>query len=305
MHTDVGHRCRGAKVDGRIVPLDHVLRSGDRVEILTGKVAEPRRDWLVAANGFLASARSREKVRSWFHKLDRARNLQAGRELLDRELKRLGLAQADLHAGAGEVQRLDRRRPRACWSRWATSVRTRSARALLEHERAQAEPAARASARRRRAHRRRQARRTSPSKASATCWRSPRAAASRCRAKPIVGYLTRGRACRCIGAGCATFVRLAAAQPQRALPVEWGARGGGYEVDAVVMALDRKWLLKDLTNLIAQEGAHVSGIHSEAGRARHACACACGCGSTISGSCRPCCGKLAAMPGVEEARRAT
>src|SRR3546814_7728931 len=95
VHTDVGHRCRGAKVDGRIVPLDHQLQSGDRVEILTGKVSEPRRDWLVADNGFLDSARSREKVRTWFHKRDRARNIQDGRELLERELKRLGLQQAD------------------------------------------------------------------------------------------------------------------------------------------------------------------------------------------------------------------
>ncbi|TBR14279.1 MAG: bifunctional (p)ppGpp synthetase/guanosine-3',5'-bis(diphosphate) 3'-pyrophosphohydrolase, partial [Lysobacter sp.] len=96
VHTDVGHRCRGAKVDGRIVPLDHVLRSGDRVEILTGKVSEPRRDWLVASNGFLASSRSREKVRTWFNRLDRERNEQAGRDMLDRELRRLGLLGADL-----------------------------------------------------------------------------------------------------------------------------------------------------------------------------------------------------------------
>src|SRR5690606_20658526 len=91
VHTMVGHRCRGAKVDGRIVPLDHKLRSGDRVEILTAKEPEPRRDWLVAANGFLASPRAREKVRSWFHRLDRERNLQAGCEMLDRELRRMGL----------------------------------------------------------------------------------------------------------------------------------------------------------------------------------------------------------------------
>src|SRR5688572_19694097 len=96
VHTQVGHRCRGAKVDGRIVPLDHKLRTGDRVEILTGKHAEPRRDWLIASNGFLASSRSREKVRTWFHKLDRARNEQEGKELLDRELRRLGVLGADL-----------------------------------------------------------------------------------------------------------------------------------------------------------------------------------------------------------------
>ncbi|MDH1663387.1 HD domain-containing protein, partial [Stenotrophomonas sp. GD03777] len=100
VHTMVGHRCRGAKVNGRIVPLTYRLRSGDRVEILTGKEADPRRDWLMPANGFLASNRSREKVRSWFHKLDRARNVQAGRELLERELKRLGLQHADLAVAA-------------------------------------------------------------------------------------------------------------------------------------------------------------------------------------------------------------
>src|SRR6476620_11583742 len=75
VHTEVGHRCRGAKVDGRIVPLDHKLHSGDRVEIRVAKPGEPRRDWLVASNGFLASARSREKVRNWFNRLDRARNV--------------------------------------------------------------------------------------------------------------------------------------------------------------------------------------------------------------------------------------
>src|SRR5690606_32853701 len=68
VHTEVGHRCRGAKVDGRIVPLDHRLRSGDRVEIMTAKTGEPRRDWLIESNGFLASSRSREKVRNWFHR---------------------------------------------------------------------------------------------------------------------------------------------------------------------------------------------------------------------------------------------
>ena len=67
IHSMVGHRCRGAKVDGRIVPLTHALKTGERVEILTGKVAEPRRDWLQASTGFLASSRSRDKVRAWFN----------------------------------------------------------------------------------------------------------------------------------------------------------------------------------------------------------------------------------------------
>ncbi len=96
VHTMVGHRCRGAKVDGRIVPLDYKLRTGQRIEILTAKTAEPRRDWLQVSNGFLASGRSRDKVRAWFHKLDRARNLQAGREILEKDLRRMSLLHADL-----------------------------------------------------------------------------------------------------------------------------------------------------------------------------------------------------------------
>src|SRR5690606_27285820 len=78
------------------VPLDHRLRSGDRVEIMTAKTGEPRRDWLIESNGFLASSRSREKVRNWFHRLDRERNVSAGKELLDKELRRMGLLGADL-----------------------------------------------------------------------------------------------------------------------------------------------------------------------------------------------------------------
>ncbi len=96
VHTEVGHRCRGAKVNGRIVPLDFKPASGDRVEILTHKIGEPRRDWLLASNGFLASGRARDKVRAWFHKLDRARNVLAGKEMLDKELRRVAMLHADL-----------------------------------------------------------------------------------------------------------------------------------------------------------------------------------------------------------------
>ncbi|MEG3193032.1 TGS domain-containing protein, partial [Lysobacter sp. D1-1-M9] len=141
VHTEVGHRCRGAKVDGRIVPLDHVLSSGDRVEIMTAKTGEPRRDWLIEANGFLASGRSREKVRNWFHRLDRARNESAGKELLDKELRRLGLLGADLaparekfhHASDGDLY---------VHVALGDVGPHQVGRVLLEHERAAAEPAA-------------------------------------------------------------------------------------------------------------------------------------------------------------------
>src|SRR5207344_2230684 len=96
VHTEVGHRCRGAKVNGRIVTLDFKPSSGDRIEIITSKVSEPRRDWLMISNGFLVSGRARDKVRAWFHKIDRARNLQAGRDILEKELRRVALLHADI-----------------------------------------------------------------------------------------------------------------------------------------------------------------------------------------------------------------
>ncbi len=310
VHTEVGHRCRGAKVDGRIVPLDTRLRSGERVEILTAKTGEPRRDWLQASNGFLASARSREKVRSWFHKLDRARNVQAGRELLERELRRMGLLQA-MHA------------------EWPAPILTRFnvasleelqvlvalgdvgphqvGRALMEHERAAQQPSTPAA----------------PGPASARAPRRGGGAPSGgftvvgvgnllvqparcCQPVPgedIAGYLTRTRGVSVHRRDCAAFLRLASAQPQRVLPVEWGGRVGGHEAGVLVEAIDRKWLLRELTNLVAQEDVHVLDIRSEALR-----------GQRVRfrmrlrvqdfGQLSRLLGKLEGLPGVESTRRA-
>jgi len=268
VHTMVGHRCRGAKVDGRIVPLDHKLRSGDRVEILTAKEPEPRRDWLVAANGFLASPRAREKVRSWFHKLDRERNLQAGREMLERELRRMGLLGADLQpvlakfnvAAADELLVLV-----ALGDVGPHQV----GRALQDHERAQArseeEPAAPAVM----ARQPRRVPKASKSGFTVVGVGNLLVQVARCcqplPGEAIAGYLTRTRGVSVHRADCAAFARLAAKEPQRVLPVDWGREGGVHEAAAVVDAVDRKHLLKDVSNLIAQEDAHVVAIRSDAG----------------------------------------
>jgi GTP pyrophosphokinase len=91
VHTSLGHRCRGARVNGRMVPLDHELANGDSVEIITAKQPNPSRDWLVPSLGYLASARNRAKVRSFFRKLDEGQNREQGRQMLERELDRLGV----------------------------------------------------------------------------------------------------------------------------------------------------------------------------------------------------------------------
>ncbi len=93
VHTQVGHRCRGARVDGKMVSLDYKLKSGQRVEILTSKRGGPSRDWMNASLGYSGSARTRSKIRTWFRTQEREQNITQGREVVERELKRLGLSE--------------------------------------------------------------------------------------------------------------------------------------------------------------------------------------------------------------------
>ena len=303
VHTEVGHRCRGAKVDGRIVPLDHRLASGDRVEIMTAKTGEPRRDWLVESNGFLASSRSREKVRSWFHKLDRARNEAAGKDMLDRELRRLGLLGADL-APARERFSLASDADLQVLVALGDVGPHQVGRILLEHERAATSP-------------------TAAPPAPVLPRRVPRGKSSnftvqgvdnllvqlaRCcqpvPGEPIAGYLTRGRGVTVHRSDCASYRRLAAGQPQRTLPVEWGRAGSAHEVDVELVAVDRKWLLKEVTNLIAQGNAHLTSIHGEQQRNDARVRFLMRLKVDDYGQLSTLLGKLAALPGVEHARRA-
>ncbi len=302
VHTEVGHRCRGAKVNGRIVPLTHQPRSGDRVEILTAKLGEPRRDWLLASNGYLASARARDKVRAWFHRIDQARNLSEGRDLLDRELKRLGLHQADL---SPVLSRLKLARVDDLHIAVALGDVSPGQVARILHEVAQAAADA-----------------TRPG-VPAHLSKPPKPAAgftiegvgnlltqmARCcqpvAGDAIIGYLTQGRGVSIHRQGCAALERLATRHPERLMPVEWG-RGGGqsFGVDVVVRGYDRKWLLKDLTNVIGTGNAHILGLNSrvdpDSGIAELRFALKVSdyeqLGSLLS--------RMAAVPGVSEARRA-
>ncbi len=302
VHTMVGHRTRGAKVNGRIVPLDHALHSGDRVEIMTAKTGEPRRDWLLASNAFLVSGRARDKVRAWFHKLDRARNVQAGREVLERELKRLGLQQADLAPMARKfhAENIDDLYIQVALGDVGPS---QVGRALHEEQRAASEPPVAS------LMRRLPKRASPPSKSKFTVQGVGNLLvqlARCCQPVPgeaIAGYLTRGRGVTVHRADCPSLQRLGATSPQRVLPVEWGVAGGGYEVDVQLRGLDRKGLLKDITTLIAQQDAHVTDIQSDNVR---------GSGQVLLrlrlkvadyGQLSTLLGKLEALPGVEDARR--
>ncbi len=263
VHTEVGHRCRGAKVNGRIVPLGHQPSSGDRIEILTAKSAEPRRDWLLAHNSFLASSRARDKVRAWFHRLDQARNLTAGKDLLDRELKRLALHQLDIQL---VLPKLKLQKLEELYVAVALGDVSAGQVARVLHEAAQPVP---------------ESARTLAALPAAALARPPKPAAgftiegvgnlltqmARCcqpvAGDPIMGYLTQARGVSIHRRECVALQRLAAVHPERLLPVEWGrGRAQSFGVDVLVRGYDRKWLLKDLTNVIGSGNAHILGLNS-------------------------------------------
>jgi GTP pyrophosphokinase len=249
IHTEVGHRCRGAKVNGRIVPLGHQPATGDRIEILTGKTGEPRRDWLSPQHGFLNTHRGREKVRAWFKRIDRAQNLAAGRALLEREIKRLALAHADLDE---LVARLHLKSPDELHEALALGDITPGQVARSLHEISQPpRPVPTPAPLRRRAPRK-------PSGDAVVIegvGNLLTQIARCCQPLPgdrIAGFVTRGRGVSVHRADCAQLARLGARDPARLIEVAWGDRPGrAYEVDVLVLGYDRKNLHKDVSTVIA------------------------------------------------------
>jgi GTP pyrophosphokinase len=307
VHTEVGHRCRGAKVNGRIVPLDFKPASGDRVEIMTSKTAEPRRDWLLASNGFLASGRARDKVRSWFHRLDRARNVQAGREMLDKELRRVAMMQADLAPVLEKFRLADAEELQVALALGDIGP-SQVSRALHDHAQAalqsqappRTEPLTRALAREKTDAR--------GSRVTVEGVGNLLSQLARCcepmPGDAIVGYLTRGRGVSIHRRNCGSVQRLLATHPERALPVNWGQGASTrYEAGIQIRAYDRKSLLKDLTNVIAQSDAGILEIGSRVDEARGMADIRLRVRVTDFSQLSQLLARLDTVPGVQDARR--
>ncbi len=300
VHTDIGHRCRGAKVDGRIVPLDHKLATGERVEVMVGKTGEPRRDWLLPGNRFLASPRSREKVRAWFRRLDRDRNQQAGREMLERELKRMGLADADLAPALARfhLDTVEELQVQVALGeigpsqvvRAVNDARRPPERVADEVPVAPPRPA-----------------QSVPAGVSAGGVDNLLVQVARCcqplPGEPVTGYLTRGRGLSLHRANCASLKRMAAREPERLMPVDWGAAAPRQGVDIVVDGIDRKGWLRDVSNLIAQEGVMVTAIRGDGASRDGRQRLRIGVEVHDIAQLSQLLGKLSALPGVLDARR--
>jgi GTP pyrophosphokinase len=256
VHTDVGHRCVGAKVDGRIVPLNFQPASGDRVEILTGKNLAPRRDWISAHHAYLTTHRAREKVRAWFKRVDHDANVAAGRAILEKELKRLALAHVELES---LPPKFHLKTLEELVVALAIGDVTAGQVARVLHEEQTPAPTQPASVPR-------APKRDKDAVVIEGVGNLLTTLARCCQPLPgdaIVGFITRGRGVSIHRADCASFARLRVRDASRAIEVEWGgARSQAYEVDLLVRGYDRKWLHKDVTNVIASANVHLLAVNT-------------------------------------------
>jgi len=257
VHTEVGHRCRGAKVNGRIVPLTFQPQSGDRVEILTGKVADPSRDWLSPHHGYLNTARAREKLRAWFRRIAHDANLAAGRAMFDRELKRLALGQADTSKLPAHFH-LKNQDELLVALALGEITPGQVSRVLLEASQPPVEPTVTQSG-------------NPVTSRHSTLDHSALSiegignlltTLARCcqplPGDPVRGFITKGRGVSVHRADCGSLARLARRDPDRVIEVSWGrASAQAYEVDVEVRGYDRKGLQKDVTSVISNAATHI------------------------------------------------
>jgi GTP pyrophosphokinase len=255
LHTDLGHRCRGAKVDGAMVPLNTVLDNGQRVEIVTVKDGAPSRDWLNPALGYLATHRARSKVRAWFRQRDVGEQVNLGRGLLEKELKRLGIVETNLDKLAQRLKFTKADELLAALGRGDVGQRELVG-ALQEPGKAM--PALLPTARPR----------TRPASGNPVVIPGlgdvPLTLARCCKPQPpeaIVAYTTVGRGLTVHRADCASLRR---ANPARVMPAEWALdAGAAFEVDIRLKAFDRQGLLRDVSDVIAKDRLDVLRVNTE------------------------------------------
>jgi GTP pyrophosphokinase len=269
VHTEVGHRCRGAKVNGRIVPLTHTVQNGDRVEVLTAKHPHPSRDWLNARLGYIHGARARSKVRQWFKKESRDENLRAGKEAVEGEARRMGLVLADLASGLEPVmKRFSLASVNdllvAVGSGDLTVGQVVGAVERLRSE--QAEPQAEDLLTRTPVRQRIQPQRGADDVTIEGVGNLMTVIAKCCHpvpGEPVTGYVTRGRGVTIHREDCRQVVRWRSENSPRLLQVDWGDKPQTtYSVQVWVKAFNRRDLIRDISNILATSDTMVTDISS-------------------------------------------
>ncbi|MEN6480776.1 MAG: bifunctional (p)ppGpp synthetase/guanosine-3',5'-bis(diphosphate) 3'-pyrophosphohydrolase [Anaerolineaceae bacterium] len=253
VHTEIGNRCRGAKVNGKLVTLDYVLKTGDQIEILTSKQGGPSRDWLNSNLGLVRTQRAKSKIRNWFKKQDRDQNATQGKLMLERELRRLGINDVDLDSlvrtyelrntedlyvaiGCGDISigRIVNR---------LSEVEKEEDPLLIAHPPSEKKPTA--------------------DSITVLGLKGLLTTMARCCSPApgdeIVGYITRGRGATIHRNDCPNILRLK--DRERIVKVSWGELHQTYPVAVMVKAYDRQGLLGDISTILNNEGINLIDIN--------------------------------------------
>ncbi|MGQ0749270.1 MAG: RelA/SpoT family protein [Betaproteobacteria bacterium] len=256
VHTELGHRCRGAKVEGVMVPLNTPLANGQRVEILTAKQGGPSRDWLNPQLGYLHSHAARTKVRQWFNRLNYETAVGQGRALLEKELQRQGMTAVSfdkLAADAGYARTND-----FLADLGTGKIGPKQLGTALHPEGSLAAPGVEQAVVTRRA--RPVARDSVLIVGVDKLLTLPARCCKPLPPDPIAGFVTRGRGVSVHRANCVNLRRLDA---KRLVPAEWGqAEGVTFPVEIEVEAIDRTGLLRDISEVLSRERINVTATHS-------------------------------------------
>jgi len=262
VHTDLGHRCRGAKVDGALVTLNTQLETGQRVDIVVAKQGGPSRDWLNASLGYLFTHRARAKVRQWFSTRALEETLAEGRAIVNRELQRMGetglrIDELSTRLGFAKSDDLYLAIARAELNLRQLQIAVRGSDAAPDEFVPPETPV--------RKHK-------ASDKAekgilivgvdklltqlAGCCKPAP--------PDPIVGFVTRGKGVSIHRADCSNFANMEAMQPERVIETEWGAQTEGvFAVDIVVDANDRQGLLRDVSEVLTREKINVIAVSTQ------------------------------------------
>lgn len=261
IHTDLGHQTVGAKVNGRMVALNSPLKTGDVVEILRSRASKgPSRDWLNQNLGYIRTAHSREKIRQWFRKQERAENIERGREMLEKELRRLGW---DIAERQEQLLQLFN------YTNWedflaaigyggvSTNSIARKVAAEIEREEAENEPPAPLP------QKQEPAKLGGPGMRVLGVGNLLTTMARCCNPVPgdqIVGYVTRSRGVSVHRADCLNILN--EAEHERIVEVEWGTVTRTYPVSIRIEAWDRVGLLRDITTVVTEEKVNMVGVRT-------------------------------------------
>ncbi|MEL7968908.1 GTP diphosphokinase [Vreelandella neptunia] len=263
VHTEIGHRCRGAKINGRIVPLTYKLKTGQQIEILTATKGGPSRDWLNPSLGYVRTSRARAKIQAWFKHQARDQNLDEGRVLFDREMRRLDVEGLDLPKLAKAVNYQNAEDMYAAIG----AGDLRIGQVLHQAQQLFGETDDQEQLDRLLAKPKRQSSKATKSDITVLGVGNLKTSMANCcrpvPGEPIIGFITQGRGVTVHRQDCSNILQLRLDEPQRIIEVEWGERAQTrYPVTIEIQAWDRSGLLRDVTGLLGNEKVNVLAVNT-------------------------------------------